>query len=420
VGARHNEIDLDFNWYVSMYEIIRTTLVEGVEKAGATPAELIRFKESLGRLIMADVALVSAALAEAQRALNTQVEKQRDEVMEFFAAAAKVLEAMAARDLTTRMQGQFEGEFARIKEALNTAIGNLNGGLTQIATSAEQVASASGQISDGSQNLAQGSSQQAATLQEVAGNLQEITSGSRQNATNSQQAKDMSNEARNSTRKGIASMQRLSSAIDKIKNSSDKTAKIIKTIDEIAFQTNLLALNAAVEAARAGEAGKGFAVVAEEVRNLAMRSANAAKDTTQMIEESVQNASDGVDLNQEVLTNLEEIDAQVVKVGEVMADISGASGQQEKGVVQINEAVGQLNQLTQQNAANAEESASASEQLSAQAAEVQGLVGEFKLGGNAQADTKPSAPHANGHANDASTDPQTLVPVDEEEILSEF
>lgn len=179
----------------------------------------------------------------------------------------------------------------------------------------------------------------------------------------------------------MESMERLSAAMERIKGSSDETARIVKTIDEIAFQTNLLALNAAVEAARAGDAGKGFAVVAEEVRNLAMRSAEAAKDTSALIEESVRNAEGGVEVNGEVLEHLREITVQVEKVTEVMAEISAASEQQTRGIVQVTTAVEQMNQVTQQTAANAEESSSASEELAGQAEEMRGLVGRFVLSG---------------------------------------
>jgi methyl-accepting chemotaxis protein len=174
-------------------------------------------------------------------------------------------------------------------------------------------------------------------------------------------------------------MKRLADAIDRIKSSSDKTAKIVKTIDEIAFQTNLLALNAAVEAARAGDAGKGFAVVAEEVRSLAMRSAEAAKSTADLIEESVKNAEGGVAINQEVMKNLVEINDQVKKVSDVMAEIAASSEQQSRGVDQVNTAVEQVNQVTQQTASNAEESASAAEELASQAEDMRGVVSSFSL-----------------------------------------
>ena len=202
----------------------------------------------------------------------------------------------------------------------------------------------------------------------------------KQNASNAKEARSLSERARATAGKGMESMKRLSEAINRIKSSSDSTAKIVKTIDEIAFQTNLLALNAAVEAARAGDAGKGFAVVAEEVRNLAMRSAEAAKNTSKLIEESAKNAEGGVEINQEVLVNLEEINSQVNKVSEVMAEIASASDQQSQGIDQITTSVQQMSDMTQQNAANSEESAASAAELDNLAHKMQKLVDAFEMG----------------------------------------
>jgi methyl-accepting chemotaxis protein len=302
-----------------------------------------------------------------------------DAVMAPINEAAAVLDRVAARDLSASVQGDYKGDHARIKSAINTAVQNLDEALSQVAMSAEQITSASNQISSGSQSLAQGASEQASTLEEVSASLQEMSSMTRQNTANAQQARALASDANRVAQEGTRSMQRLSEAIIKIKTSADATAKIIKTIDEIAFQTNLLALNAAVEAARAGDAGKGFAVVAEEVRNLAMRSAEAARNTANLIEESLKNAEGGVAINQEVLHHLTEINKQVDKVSEVMGEIAAASDQQKEGVEQINQAVEQINQVTQQTAANAEESASAAEELSGQAEEMLSMVGSFEL-----------------------------------------
>jgi methyl-accepting chemotaxis protein len=204
-----------------------------------------------------------------------------------------------------------------------------------------------------------------------------MSSMTKQNADNAQQANTLATEAKKSAGTGTDSMTRMNAAIREIQKSSDETAKIIKVIDEIAFQTNLLALNAAVEAARAGEAGKGFAVVAEEVRNLAMRSAEAAKNTARMIEESVKNSKNGVDIATEVGKVLNEIVQSVGKTTDLVGEIAAASQEQAQGIDQVNTAVAQMDKVTQQNAANAEESASASQELSAQAESMKEVVSQL-------------------------------------------
>jgi methyl-accepting chemotaxis protein len=261
-----------------------------------------------------------------------------------------------------------------LTRAITKPINRIIAGLTE---GAQQVASASGQVSSASQSLAEGATEQAAGLEETSSSLEEMSSMTKQNADNAQQASVLAGEARKAAQGGAESMQRMSRAIDDIQKSSDETAKIIKVIDEIAFQTNLLALNAAVEAARAGEAGKGFAVVAEEVRNLAMRSAEAAKNTANMIEESVKNAKNGVAISGEVSKALGEIVDGIAKTTDLVGEIAAASAEQAQGIDQVNTAVAQMDKVTQQNAANAEESASASEELSAQAEAMQGIVEEL-------------------------------------------
>ncbi|MCC6699294.1 MAG: MCP four helix bundle domain-containing protein [Candidatus Hydrogenedentes bacterium] len=250
---------------------------------------------------------------------------------------------------------------------------------------ADQTASAAGQVAQSSQSMAEGASEQASSLEETSASLEEMTSMTKQNADNAAQAKNLAAAANASADKGAQSMAKMSQAIDDIKKSSDETAKIIKTIDEIAFQTNLLALNAAVEAARAGDAGKGFAVVAEEVRNLAQRSAEAARNTSSMIEGSVKNAENGVQISREVAEALNEIAETARKVNSLVAEIAVASNEQSQGIEQVNTAVAQMDVVTQRNAASSEESASAAEELSAQAEEMRRMVNELRsmVGGSA-------------------------------------
>jgi methyl-accepting chemotaxis protein len=242
---------------------------------------------------------------------------------------------------------------------------------------AGQVAAASGQLSASAMQLSQGSAEQASIIEEISSTLQESASMLQQNSINTQQAAEFSEQAKGLADKGDNEMQQMMDSIHEIKKSSDQIAKIIKVIDDIAFQTNILALNAAIEAARAGEAGMGFAVVAEEVRNLAQRSAQAAKDTTAMIESNIDLSAKGVSVAERVLEVLKDITGQAKKVSELMAEISAASQEQTQGVDQVNQAMIQMQTLTQQNAASAEESASASEELSSQADSMKQVVREL-------------------------------------------
>jgi methyl-accepting chemotaxis protein len=309
------------------------------------------------------------------RGINGTLNAMATPVNETAAVAAN----LAKRDLSVRMRGDYRGDYARVKDSLNMALDNLEDGFSQIVMGAKQVNAAASQISAGAQSLAQGTSEQAASIEEVSSSLNEVSSVTQKNASSAKGARTISESARSTAERGVESMRRLSDAVERIKSSSDRTARIVKEIDEIAFQTNLLALNAAVEAARAGEAGKGFAVVAEEVRNLAIRCAQSAKNTATMIEEAVRNAGAGVELNQEVLKNLHEIFDHVDRMGAVMGEIVLASDSQNRGIVQITGAVDTMNQVTQQSASNSEESASAAEELSAQATAMLDLVASFRL-----------------------------------------
>ncbi len=246
-----------------------------------------------------------------------------------------------------------------------------------LSAGAEQTSSASQQVSSASQSLAEGASQQAASLEETSSSLEEMASMTRQTTENAQKVKALANQARRAGDSGATDMKQMIAAMDAIKASSAGIGKIIKTIDEIAFQTNILALNAAVEAARAGEAGAGFAVVADEVRNLAQRSAQAAKETADKIADAVQRSNSGVEISGKVALSLDEIVTKARQVDELAAAVASASQEQSHGITQVNLAVSEMDKVTQSNAANAEESASAAEELNAQAKALEEAVSKL-------------------------------------------
>ncbi|HEX3046358.1 MAG TPA: methyl-accepting chemotaxis protein [Bacillota bacterium] len=254
-----------------------------------------------------------------------------------------------------------------ISRPFNSSIKNLSAGV-------EQVASASAQLSSSSQQLSSGSAEQAAALEETSTTLEESASMIQQNSEHTKQAALLAKQARDLSDKGNQEMQEMISSMGELKKSSTQIAKIIKVIDDIAFQTNILALNAAIEAARAGEAGMGFAVVAEEVRNLAQRSAQAAKDTTAIIESNIELSDKGTQVVELVKDSLAEIALQTKKVSELMEEIAAASLEQYQGIEQVNKAITQVEVVTQQNSSTAEENAAASEELNIQSQNILGNV----------------------------------------------
>lgn len=262
-----------------------------------------------------------------------------------------------------------------ISRTVNTTIRRVSNSLDD--TSA-QVTSASSQVSGASQSLAEGASEQAASLEETSASIEELASMTKRNAESAEQTKDLSTQTRLAADTCAADMQAMNAAMDEIKTSSSDISKIIKTIDEIAFQTNILALNAAVEAARAGEAGMGFAVVAEEVRNLAQRSAQSAKETAEKIEVAISKSEHGVRISGKVGESLTLIVEKARKVDALIAEIATASHEQSQGINQVNTTVSQMDKVTQSNASNAEETAAAAEELSAQAVAMQDAVADLR------------------------------------------
>lgn len=284
--------------------------------------------------------------------------------MTFFLAFAAVIAFFAARTIAI---------------PIKRAVEKLNAG-------SDQIALASGQVSSSSQSLAEGTSEQAAAIEEISSSMEELSSMTRQNADNSNAAKSLMAEGKVIVGGLTQQMENMSKSIGEITRTSEETGKIIKTIDEIAFQTNLLALNAAVEAARAGEAGAGFAVVADEVRNLAMRAADAAKNTSSLIENTIKVVRQGNELTEATMEGFNESVENAMKVGNLIDEIAAASSEQAQGIEQINKAIHEMDKVVQHNASNAEESASASEELNSQALSMRDIVGELMgvLEGNGQ------------------------------------
>jgi len=313
--------------------------------------------------------------AEIKNALNSTLYALSIYITEI----SQVLVEMSNSNLDIAINNEYKGDFSEIKDALNLIIASFNDVFGEINNSSEQVASGSRQVSDGSQALSQGATEQASSIEQLTASITEVAAQTKENAINANQANELALTAKENAEKGNNHMNGMLNSMKEINESSSNISKIIKVIDDIAFQTNILALNAAVEAARAGQHGKGFAVVAEEVRNLAARSANAAKETTTLIEGSIKKAEAGTQIANDTAKALVEIVGGVAKVSELVGQIASASNEQATAISQINKGVEQVSQVVQTNSATAEESAAASEELSSQAELLKEMVGKFKL-----------------------------------------
>jgi methyl-accepting chemotaxis protein len=290
---------------------------------------------------------------------------------------ARLAKTIESGDLTVEVDLASERDL--LGKALKGMTKNLNEVLIQVRNTADQVASGAVQVSNASQSQSQGATEQASSLEEISSSISEMAAQTKTNAENANEANHLSERAKNAAEKGNAQMQAMVKAMDDINNAGQNIFKIIKVIDEIAFQTNLLALNAAVEAARAGKHGKGFAVVAEEVRNLAARSAQAAKETAALIEGSVGKTKTGMEIANQTAEALKEIVVGIGKASDLVEEIAMASNEQAQGISQVNRGLEQVEQITQQNTANAEESAAASSELSVQAEQLRVMLSNFKL-----------------------------------------
>jgi methyl-accepting chemotaxis protein len=326
-------------------------------------------------------------LGDMARALNEASSQMRTAVSDVRSVAT----AMAAGDLTVQVRTDLPGMLGEMASALADAMTKVRTALDEVRAASDTVASAAQQLASASEEISSGAQEQASSLEETAASLEEITATIKQNADNAQQASQLAGGARSTAENGGQVVNDAVSAMHAINESSSRIADIITTIDEIAFQTNLLALNAAVEAARAGEQGRGFAVVAAEVRNLAQRSASAAKEIKSLIQDSVKKVGAGSELVSASGKTLNEIVTSVKRVTDIVAEIAAASREQSGGIEQVNKAVTQMDQVTQANASQTEEMSGTAESLAGEAGKLQALIAQFKLGdGRQQVASRPA------------------------------
>jgi len=359
--------------------ILAFVIIRSVTRPVALTVEMIEALES-GNLDMRLALDRKDEIGRLARAMDAFADNLKNEVLEAF-------NNLASGNFTFKAKGLIAAPLARANEALRKLV-------REIRCSGEQISAGANEVSDASQSLSQGATQAASSLEEISAAMTELASQSRQNADNAKQANSLSGQAKGAADNGNQLMGDLMEAMFEINQSAASITKIIKVIDEIAFQTNLLALNAAVEAARAGQHGKGFAVVAEEVRNLAARSAKAAKETEELIEGSNQKTNHGTELAQNTANALQAIVEETGKVTDLLNEISAASDEQAVGFDQVTHGLDQIEQVTQQSTANAEESASVAEQLAGQSSHLRQMLSRFQIGAEKDVPRIASTPSA--------------------------
>ena len=311
--------------------------------------------------------------------ISENLHKSVNTIKSYIDEISYTLGEMSQGNLTVGIDSEYQGDFTELKQSINMIIEAFNNILTDINTAAEQVASGTSQVSDGSQEISQGATEQASSIEELSASITEMAEQVKQSAENATTSQALASEAQETALEGNEKMKAMLDSMDEINESSASISKIISVIDDIAFQTNILALNAAVEAARAGAHGKGFAVVAEEVRNLAARSANAAKETTALIEGSIKKVEAGTDIANKTAESLVTIVDGSKESARLLDIIATASNEQATGIAQINRGIEQLSTVVQTNSATAQEGAAASEELSSQAALLKSMIAKFQL-----------------------------------------
>jgi len=367
--------------YIGSVEKVMTRQLHLYEQADASIDALTRS----ARQIMITLGVIAIVLGAAFGWLLTR------SITRPLAGAVDLAQQVAAGDLTADIQAASRCEVGALMDALGTMTENLRKTVTEVRAGTETIVTASQQIASGNLDLSSRTEQQASSLEETASSMEELTSTVRQNADNARQANVLAKNASQIAAHGGEVVSQVVATMASINESSKKIGDIIAVIDGIAFQTNILALNAAVEAARAGEQGRGFAVVASEVRNLAQRSAGAAKEIRALITDSVAKVDAGGRLVDDAGATMQEIVQGITRVTDIMSEIASASAEQTVGIEQVNEAITQMDSVTQQNAALVEEAAAAASSLEDQAAVLARLVSVFKVG-----DGAPSGPHSTG------------------------
>ncbi len=424
-------------------QIARGNLSVDLELAGDKDVlgqAMIQMRESIEALTSDTHRLVDAAVAGrldvrsdasrhagAYRKIVEGMNETLDALLAPVREASAALDRLAHCDLRARCNGQYQGDHAQMTGALNTTAEALEQAIGGVADSVVQINAASSEVASGSQQAAEGAAEQASALEQTSASLEQMSGMTRQSADNAQRARALAESAKDQATDGNRVMRGMVDSMEQIRAAAEGTAQIIKDINEIALKTNLLALNAAVEAARAGDAGRGFAVVAEEVRNLALRSKDAAQRTEELIARSVKLAVAGGDVSKEVATKLEAIVSANSDVEAIVNEIASGSQEQARGIAQINSAVTQMDNVVQQSAASSEQSASASEELSAQAIELRDMVSRFQLSRQiAGAALRPGGPRLGkmkslpSARSKGTPEPEKIIPLEHDDDFANF